>query len=90
MTKKISLGKYLLEIPDGTEKGKTQLSQTKGPDMKRYSHPCSYFQTSHFSGILCFPIQFVSPRKPRHGAEQLSYQRVTERRCSSQESEDGI
>lgn len=54
MTKQISLGKHLIEVPDGTEIGEMQLSksQTKGPDMQRYSHLCRYFQTSHFS--VCF------------------------------------
>lgn len=87
VTKKISLGKQVHEIPDGIEKGKMQLSQShrKGPDTVIYSHLGSYFQTS-----LCSSTQFVSPRKPRHAAEQLLCQHRTERQRSFQEVEDEI
>lgn len=77
----------MCEIPDGIEKGKMQLSQShiKGLERVIYSHLGSYFQTS-----LCSSTQFVSPRKPRHAAEQLLCQHRAERQCSSQEFEDKI
>lgn len=77
MTKQISLGKHLIEIPDGTEIGKMQLSKSLICRDILIFADIFRFHIFHIFSVHLYG--FIHARKPGHRAEQLLYQHITKR-----------